>query len=144
MSVASLTIAALSPFYITYNGRKTSGAANAAGCGIKLNTTTIREARTTDADAGVRFTTANEAQNGGFWGFIGARATNYDGFGTGLIKTVTTSNGNNRVHALASGMVNTNPMPVAEITDFVIRGLTDSASQTLAVDELHIYSLATS
>lgn len=140
-SVAALSIAALTPWFFLISGRKTSGAATAAGLGLKLNTTV-----TTEAVAGSNgilwFNATNEAQNGAMTlEPIHGRQTNYlNGSGYGLAGAKGASG---VVQESNQGFTRTADFPNATTTDVVIRSIT-TTSVTVGADELHVYTLSTS
>lgn len=142
ISVASLSIAATRPILIIYNARKSSGAANAVGCGLKLNATVIAEANSTNRSGWISAST-NEAQDGGAWIFLGPRLTNYQGFALGVFANKRSSDGANVQTAVLELLTATALLLTATITDVVIRAISDGTI-TLGVDELSVYSLGVS
>jgi hypothetical protein len=136
LTASSLTIATAVPFEFVFGHRKTSGAGDDCAWGLKLNSTTVGISHTGTNSLGVT-STDNEAQSGGHKVGIGARATNYLRNAWGNYFTAGTSVAGNSLRPTRAA-----DMPTAEITDVVIRALTDSASNTAGADELHVYSLA--
>jgi hypothetical protein len=139
MSVSSLSITAATPFWLFAVARKSTGAANNASCGLKLNTTVVSEAanfRIWATDA------ANAAQNGAFTTYVGGRVTNYTIPGIGHYKTSTAGGGDVTEGPQIVG--GTADYPTATITDVVVRGIVGNAATTLGVDETHVYTMATS
>ena len=133
VTVSGLSITAATPFIVTGLWRKTSGAAATADVGLKLNTTTVFATATWNTASG-----ANQAENGAFRYVVGPRIANYLRGGM-----VASTNG----IAAANNMDDrgfTADAPTATITDVIIVGLVSSALITLAIDEVHVYTLPTS
>jgi len=139
-----LSIAAATPIKFIYSARKTSGSGSRSGTGLKINATVTREARTIDADAGVRFSSTDRAEDGGFQGFIGPRLTNYTTFNDGRSIRKITSSGANSGQFDMIAMTNDDLMPTVTVTDVIVRGINEFNTVTLGADELHVYSMATS
>jgi hypothetical protein len=144
LTASSLTIAAGEPFDLRGVARKTSGASSVAGLGLTVNATTVIEADTTVAASLYSASAGNRAESGTFLlhGYPGQ--TNYI-FASGVILY---SNEGTAVTGVGTGAVtpavDEANWPVAAITTLVIRAITASASQTVAADEMHVYSLAVS
>ena len=146
LAASSLTIGAAEPFLQMHNGRKTSGAANYTPCGYKMNSTTIGEATASNV-RGWYSSGTNQAEDGGAWAIMGPRVTNYQAFARGLRSSHTNGAnvvGVNGTAAHLSQLTQDAIMPIATVTDFVIRGLTINASNTLGADELQLYSYVAS
>tara|TARA_R110000824_G_scaffold325527_1_gene512426 strand:+ start:132 stop:923 length:792 start_codon:yes stop_codon:yes gene_type:complete len=144
LAASSLTIGATEPFLQMHNGRKTSGAANYTPCGYKMNSTTIGEATGSNV-RGWYSSGTNQAEDGGAWAIMGPRVTNYQAFARGLRSAHyngANAVGMNGTAAHLSQLTQDTVMPIATVTDFVIRGLTLNASNTLGADELQLYSYA--
>jgi len=141
LTASSLTIAVTQPFLFYVNGRKTEGAGDDAALGLKLNATVVAEAVSANArpySASVN----NRAEQGGAFVTSGPRVTNY-------FSAIQGSRSNYFVQGTEAdtstgGMAADADIPDAELTDVVIRGITDNALQTIGADELHVYSLAVS
>lgn len=144
ITAASLSITGSTPFEVHYNGRKSSGAANDTACGLKLNTTVTGEASTASNQRGLVTTTTDRAENGGVRIEIGPRITNYDAFGLHRYVVAIGSTGAIAGNSTTPGLTGSALFPTATITDVIIRGISDDALNTLGVDELHVYSRATS
>jgi hypothetical protein len=143
LSATSLTIAAISPFIFIYNGRKTTGAAADAACGLKLNTTVTAEAIST-AIHGYRGTNGNTAEAGGYKALITPRVTNYlHGALVNYSNSYTADNTHQTAHD-GAGLTTEADFITAQSTSVILRGDTASASVTLGVDELQVYEYATS
>ena len=141
LTVGSLSIAAASPMLLMMNFRKTTGATASIGFGLKLNSTVISEAN----QASTRFgaTSADSAAYDGFChALIGGRVTNYPSPVNGLSSSA--SNPARTGASRGTSPATTAVMPIATITDIVVRSDSSSASVTHAADEFHIYSYATS
>jgi len=140
LSVSSLSIGVASPIMLMVSGRKTAGAADDVAMGLKLNSTILGEASTNTA-AIWGGTTNDRIESGLVWIMIPPRSSAYPRAILGIRETYA---------ADATGVTGTvnvcrdNDIPTATITDVVIRGITDNSSNTLAADELHVYTLADS
>jgi len=139
LTAASLTIGATLPFLVHVNFRKTTGAANGAGIGIKLNTTVVGEAHATNETLG-KTSTTNQVENGSAYVMAGPRVTNYLRPVSGGFSSHSTIT----LFANTNSSGNTADLPTAEITDVIIRGISGNALVTLGADELHVYSYAAS
>jgi hypothetical protein len=130
LSVTSLTIGQLQPFYGSGIMSKTTGASSAAnGGGIKLNSTGVWNGTTWSS-------TNDRVEDGDFHWRSAARPT---GFATVPGETL---QGTAYVAHLQHNWGT--PNPGADVTDVIYRGSVNSGSLTLSVDEVHIYSYATS
>jgi len=150
IAVGSLNIEATEPIVTQYVARKEAGALFGASTGLALNNTTIAEP-TALYSCGCRATgwagtKTDRAENGGASIYLGPRLTNYTGFAIseGTTKKSVHGADNNIATGSASRMTVTANMPTATITDVDIRGITGHACITLGVDEMHVYSWATS
>ena len=127
LTATSLNIAATLPILIIANVRKTTGAAN--NCGLKCSLNGGSDLMN-NYDF---FTTANQAESGLLIVWIGARITNY--LRAGLFWRAQPSAHIRELQADA---------PTAAITSVEVGGRTKDAANTLAMDEMHVYSLAAS
>ena len=144
MSATSLTVAALSPFSLVYDARKTSGAAARTACALKVNATVVGEAVSL-ANGGWQAGSADQAETGMCWVKSGARLTDYDGGMAGMFKVNLAADGTHQnTHTSFDGLFDTADMLTVQITSLIIRGITLHAGQTLGVDEMHVYEYATS
>ena len=139
LTASSLSIATDLTIHLVVAHRKTSGAANDTALGLKLNSTTTGEAITSVRAFGLTSTT-NQAESRFATCWIGPRLTNYNLQGS--MVGIASFKANDV--AVGTEPSSTAAQPIATITDIVIRGITDSASNTLGVDELNVYSLARS
>jgi len=140
LSVSSLSIGVASPIMLMVSARKTAGAADDVAMGLKLNSTIVGEA-TTNTHALWGGTTTNHIETGCSWLMIPPRNSAYPKAVLGIREAYAANT------AGVTGTVNisrTADIPTATITDVVIRGITDNSSNTLAADELHVYTLADS
>jgi len=141
LTAATLTIAATEAFILVGVARKTTGAAAKVALGFKINTTVLRAAET-GGNINLYGTGAGDLlESGGFFIVHPSRVTNYlrTTFGS------TRSYGNNNSQSGgASATGEDADAPTVEITDVILRGISDNASVTLGADELHVYSLAAS
>ena len=136
LSAASLSIATNVPVKILVAGRKTSGAASAAGLGLKVNATTTGEASTSVAGV-LMFDSVNAAEARYSRVMLGPRITDYNtqgsaaGLAAGLADTAV---------GIGTAPVGTAAQPIATVTDIVIRGITTTLV-TVAADELHVFTM---
>jgi hypothetical protein len=128
VTVSSLSIATDAVILVTANLRKTSGAAASALVGLKLNTTQVW-------NNGAWSTGTDQAERGYLVAWVLPRVTNYlrNGF----------------MHIGREGAAGTFQAPNADfpnatVTDVVITGQVGSASITMGVDEVRVYTLPTS
>ncbi len=140
LSVSGLSIPASTPILIIGRYRKTSGAADDAHFGLKLNSTVVAEAVQSSQSRLGQSSTTNQAEDGAFQVLIPGRVVNYPKgsivLSTGTIfPTAVAVGGTAHIDA---------DLPSVTITDIIIRAQTDNALNTIGVDELQIYSLATS
>jgi len=136
LTVASLSIGVTLPMMVWVAARKTTGAANNAGVGLKLNSTVIGDASTAAARV-AQFDTANAIQSMSGLVWVPHRVTLYDGKGCGLGLTgAQAETGSSR-----GSQPTSDPVPLATITDVIWRGIS-TASITLGADEGHVYSYA--
>ena len=140
LSVASLTIATNEPIHCGVSGRKTTGATAAVALGLTLNATVVAEASTSSTR--ILVTNGNNAAQSRYSAFwLGPRLANYELQGAGVaLLSPTADTGVSQ----GGGPADSAAQPVAEITDLIIRGISNNALTTLGADELHIYSLANS
>lgn len=143
-SITSLNIGALVPLHVSLRSRKTSGAADDADIGLKINSTSVFTPAT---NVGLlHYTTNNQAEELAVDFGIGARLTNYTfPISSYRLRPRISSSG-----AAASGTDDgplgtyTNTFPLVAITSFILEGIVGNGSITLAVDEWHLYSRAVS
>ena len=143
ITAATLTIAALEPYFFIGSARKTIGAAANAGLGLKENGTVVLEAVAAGSAKIWRADSTDEAEAGSFAFHVSPRLTSYlDGNIVGAFRVL--GGNTHRLYiggptdAQAASHVN------AQLTDLILRGITGNASLTLAADELHAYSWAAS
>lgn len=127
LSVASLTIAAATPILANCVHRRTTGANARLSLGLKLNSTDV-VTTTVVQSAG------DNVVKGWLWLWMGARISLYE-----RCVWIRAQGGSASVDAIGG-----TDAPTAQITDFIITAKVESASITGAVDELHVYSTATS
>lgn len=130
VSVGSLSIAANKPLRIVVSYRKV-GTNGAAGIGLKVNSTVVME-----ASSGASGSYFNTSAGHAYAIFdVGPGVSNY---GSAYM-----SQGSSLAIATALGLIS-NARPAATVTSIAIRGILASGSDTLYIDEVHVYSLATS
>lgn len=128
ITISGLNIAAATPFIVVCSYRKTAGAAATALIGLKLNATTVMSGNTATSST-------NQAESGALFLYVGPRVTNYL---RGAVGMMDAGGAAWRTAAWDADA------PVAAITAVVIRGSTTDAAITLGVDEVFVYTLATS
>ena len=157
ISISGLSIAGADPIQIIYNGRRLSGGTNStAHTGLKLNTTVIGEADSTNTPAtgwghysddgtghGAGSITTS-AHDGMAVIWLAARVTNYTNGAQGLLSNVLSTITDPTVARMAFEVTNDAAMPTATITDVVLRAVVGNANFSMGVDGIHIYSFATS
>lgn len=133
VTVTGLSIAATTPVMIIVTYRK-SAAAHTPTIGLTINATVVIEAVYAGTGIGT-FAATNEAQAGMTVLFLAPRRTNYDRGTTGNYFTggATAATG-----AALPGGVQTAAMPIATITDVIIRGDSDGTN-TLGVQGVYVY-----
>ena len=129
VTISGLSIAQTSPILVTLSWRKTTGAAVGCSLGLKLNTTEVRTpigvgVGTNSADSGVIF----------FW----VNAVVAANEGQGLLIKISANGGGSTLNDISTAR------PAATVTSVIITANSESASVTLAVDEVHAYTLAAS
>lgn len=139
--ISNLNIPVTSGVIIRGVARKTAGAASNVALGLAVNATVVSEA-VVATPALMVMDAGNHAVAGMFYAEIFPRSANY--LYGGLCYY---SFGGSALTTAFGYLNNTNPFPNATITSLTIRGLTASASQTLAVKEVVVteikYSLGT-
>ena len=145
MAIASLSIAATSPWNMTSLWRKGSGAASAGSGGLKIVAdSTVTIGASTTAATLWQSGTANQAEDGGSDTVVGAKATNY-----------LTSNSQNDIvsrnsssGAFTYGNVGTLTkdaiFPLGTIQSIVLTASNGASNMATYCDEVHVYSWAVS
>jgi hypothetical protein len=140
LAIASLSIAATTPLVAHVLMRKTAGAANHPVWGYTVNATSI------GAGMGMG-STSNEIQEGMKLVYMPARVATYTFAGPIVPGRASDQSGNNARTVIEAGSYGSGPMqaafPTATVTDFKIDGKSQTGL-TFGVDELHLYSWATS
>ena len=135
VTITGLTIPATTGIVMVVVVRKDS-AANAGAFGLKVNATVVMEAVNGGASL-ARFDATAEAQSGVIVIFIGPRRTNYARVVTGAY---TLGGATTVVANIAPPVVLTAAVPVAEVTDLIIRGDSDGAN-AIGVQGVYVYTL---
>jgi len=145
MTIASLSIAATSPWKMTALWRKGSGAASAGSGGLKIVAdSTVTVGASTTAATLWQSGTSNQAEDGGCDTNVGAKATNY-----------LTSNSQNNIVARNSsnggftygnvGTVTKDAIfPLGTISSLVLTASNGASNMSTHCDEVHVYSWAVS
>jgi len=142
ISATNLTIAGPQPFKFFILGRKTSGAADNASLGYKVNATIINEALAAARNP-YGTSTTDRAEDGHGMVNVAPRVTNYQYSAVGLqLNQVSADDG--QVSSGLSALTSQAKHPTVEITSLTMRGITDNALNTLGADELQVYSWASS
>jgi len=140
-----LSVAANVPLFLRNLFRKTTGAAAAAGCGLKLNSTTVAEAESSSGSVTSVCGTcsaANQAESGEAVNWIAPIVTDYTfGASQGLYFG---SNSSGSVVNFPQTVSSNGNRPNATLTDVIIRGKTGNNAITLGADEAHLYSYTVS
>ena len=126
----TMSLAADVPIYIFSAWRKTSGAASGVNFYIDLNSTQMI--------AVTIGSTTNQAENGMIRAEVGGRVSNY--LRNSMVWTTNRPATGQNQGPLSSAV----DMPTVTITQVLFSCATDSASQTVGMDESYAYSLATS
>ena len=129
VTISGLSIAQTSPILVTLSWRKTTGAAVGCSLGLKLNTTEVRGLFSVGVGT-------NTADSGTILFWVNAVVATSEGQGL-LVKTSGQGGGNN-VNDI------TTARPAATVTSVIIIANSENAAVTLAVDEVHVYTLAAS
>lgn len=132
LSTITTNIPATTPFVVRGRYRKTSGAAQAVQIGLKLNATQVI------ANVAVTSTT-DRAEDGQFEFYVSPRLANYL-FSAAYMRAFSGETG---VTTITTDVERrgTAAIPTDPITSVIITGLSVSASNTLAIDEIHVYTL---
>src|SRR3990167_128498 len=135
VTVSSLSIAANTPVMIVAALRKSTGDASAAYIGLKINSTVVEGGETTGNNWS---STANEVQTGIFVCFLLPSAS-YLRAGYAFFDGQGASAGN-----AGTMRFRDSDAPNATIASIAIRGSVANAANTMGVDDVHVYTLATS
>jgi hypothetical protein len=138
LTIGSLTIPGATPIHYIADFRKSSGAATDARGGLKLNSTKIGGRTLWDTDG------TNEDQTGVAHGIMGGRVTNYLAGMSGGVQTVYKTDVTRRSSEVAPNSNDSNPSPTADVTSWIVVGSVGSASTTLGIDEVHVYTMGVS
>lgn len=139
ISATGLTIAQAEVTDYHFAARKSTGAAVAVSCGLKLNTTVVKEASNSGNKGTWRTGATNIVEFGSHRGWIPGRAgTNYDRMGIGA--SVSYGAGTTQDSSGGNSICEGADLVTAQITSITIRGISGNASTTLGTDELQVYS----
>lgn len=134
LAFASLSIPVTSGIIIKGVARRTTGAAAAAGLGLKVNATVTCEAQVGTANAVWRSGAGNNTENGVFVIELGPRSGSYGGGFSVYSKSSTPATETGWVTGDAA-------VPNATITDIAIRAISGSGSVTVAVKEVAVFEV---
>lgn len=135
VTISSLTIPATAPVMIVTSFRKSANAFQPS-IGLAINATTIVEPVLAGASIGTFAATA-EVQNGVSVVILGPRRTNYDRAVSGYYASSGATGGQEEL--IPAGMTAlTAAIPIATITDVIIRGDSDGTN-TLGVQGVYVY-----
>lgn len=126
------------PIRILGQFRKTATAAQAVGVGLKLNSTIVLEAGTSNS-ALAHSTATQQAEDGWFQCAIAPRNTSYLAGITSRYGTYVSSSGA-AAQAVASPDTLTALLPNAAVTSIVIRGINGTSNNNLAVRNIFVYA----
>lgn len=143
LTAATLTIAAAEAALVLNRYRKTSGAANAAAFGAKLNATIVAAPINVANDTRNVFggtAASNQAEDGQAHNFIPSTVITYTE--AGIIGQYCSFFATGQAQSNIGTTSNTAGRPDAQVTDVIIRALVGSASITGGADELNVYSFA--
>ena len=134
------------PIIIMFSFRKTTGAAEGVGFGLKLNSTVTLEAKhnTSGSPGQVSINlgaTTNQAQSGTAYIVIPPRNGSYLAGGV-VIYGGGTPGGS--MYDATQNVAKDAALPNAEITSVTIRGIVETANITAGADDLYVFSLPTS
>lgn len=136
VTISSLLIPVTQFIEITFVARKSSGAAAYAGIGLKVNSTVVAEASSGGSGGQVMtFSNSNQAETGICTIWIAPRSTNYLKSATSRYTTYTASGGLSQSNGYPAA---TADFPNATITSIALRGISGSASVTLAIKEVQV------
>jgi len=140
---STVSITALIPIKMVYSVRKSSGHASTCNTGLKLNSTVTGEAATGTVQEGWDSSATNRAEDGAATVNIGARLTSYlSGIYGEYSQYISGSPSSGTVRvSLGGGAASA---PTLTITAVVVRGFCTNSGNTLAADEVHVYSWAVS
>jgi len=140
LTVTGLTIAKTQGIIIEGLARKTDGAGAAVGLGLKINSTVVGEATADGGTAGWLSSGANQVERGSFRIWIPPRVTGHLLGGHVLRDVYTTAPAQAAAPAMVS-LVRTNLLPDAETTAITIRAISGSASVTVGVQSVRVFTV---
>ena len=129
LTISGLSIAAGVPILTYCAVRKTTGAANIARGGLKLNTTQVRV-------AGTWSSTTDQVEDGIVTQIVITGDTDYQGAFTFL--------GNSEQGAISNHFEATAAVPIATVTDIIFLGKVNDGAITMGVKHFHAYSFSVS
>lgn len=137
VTITGLSIPATTPVMILISVRQSASPGLASAIGLKINSTTIVEANH-NAGGLLIFSADNAVASGGVVITLQPRRTNYDRGLNGTYYSSSAFGGSTGV--IPSPVVLSASMPVATITDIIIRG-DSNGTGTLGVQGVYVYTL---
>ena len=142
LTAGSLTVQVTDHYMYSGLARKTTGASATMNVGIKQNSTETRAAENSGNKRVFTTGAGNVADTGMYYGRFGPRIANYRRQGQGAY--ISYGSGTTQASGADACIGQDADSPLAEVTQVILSGITTSASITIALDELQIYSHAAS
>ena len=142
LTAGSLTVQVAEHYMYSGLARKTTGASATMDVGIKQNSTETRAAENSGNKRVFTTGAGNVADTGMYYGRFGPRIANYRRQGQGAY--ISYGSGTTQASGADACIGQDADSPLAEVTQVILSGITTSASITIALDELQIYSHAAS
>ncbi len=140
VSLTSLSLATNIPLLFQAVIRKTSGAADDGGFGLKINATVTGEAVAASTSALAYFSTSNRIEVGGFYLPLGTPVSGYAlgaAMGTFAVHPTAGAGTKGTIEAYRTA-----DDPGVTRTSIILRAISGNASITIGADEVHLYSQA--
>ena len=138
LTIGSLSVPVTTPLHYILDCRKSTGYADDARAGLKINATKIGGRTLWETGAN------NEAQSGVAHGIMGSRVTNYfAGMSLGIGAAYKTDLTRRQV-SIYPNQNDSNAQPDATCTSWIVVGSVANSGITLGVDEVHLYTMAVS
>ena len=138
LTLGRLSVPVTTPIHYILDCRKSTGYADDARAGLKINATKIGGRTLWETGAN------NEAQSGVAHGIMGSRVTNYfGGISLGIGAAYKTDLTRRQV-SIYPNANDSNAQPDATCTSWIVVGSVANSGITLGVDEAHLYTMAVS